>query len=143
MIRKEKFTSLFVLYILASLGIFLVVSFNTALGFLQFIFMIAPLYIIFTLYYFRLSSKCLIPKICLLNFSLFTTIFTQFLMILTSPADCHGWFQGQSCSSLLNLYFSQYSRYWSGINSMNSLFILVYFASLWIYLITIYENHEN
>jgi hypothetical protein len=147
MTSTPKSTNFIALYFLFSLGGFLCQSLTTGLGFLMFVFVFFPLYTISVWYWLHLSSKYAHRTVRAANLFLYSTIFLQTLVYLTNPVDCYGWHQGNTCSSFLRFNLNAYSHYWGSIDDMSLVFILLYFASLGIWLkiaytIRIARNHR-
>ncbi len=132
MIAIPKFIVFYLSYIIVSLVVAASIAFTGAAWIIYF-FSLLPLYLICTLYCLVLYVNHRRKKV---NFKLtyWSSIpISQFLFILTSPAECYGWHQGRACYSFIQAQFDRTlldPPHWSIIE-------IIFPASLFLYCVLI------
>lgn len=103
LLNSKKFALYSFGYYLASLLLFLTAA-NTSAAFIAYGFFLTPFYLVFFLYCLIISLGDRPQKIGLKKSAVYALFGSQVFTILTSPADCRGWHQGNSCYSFLQMH---------------------------------------
>jgi hypothetical protein len=143
MIRTRKFTIFFIFYCLLSLVISCGVAF-TELAWLVYTFTIVPFYFCCILYCTNFTVKYRHQAVIISHPSLYLILINQILMVVTSPANCYGWHQGQNCHSFLQVHLEntlyQNPAFWEAINRMFFAFLFLHIVSMMVYLSKILQE---
>jgi hypothetical protein len=95
-----RFTKSFLFYLLASLVTYFATAF-TIPAWLIYLFIFVPFYSACILYLINFNLKNRQQTIRYQRLPLWRSVIFQFLIILTSPASCNGYKQGEACYSFI------------------------------------------
>lgn len=136
MISTPKFVLLLILYIIASLAIFLGVN-NTEAAFLYYMFTLLPLYFwcIVECTKFERCQNLIEPKRSL-SVSVISILISQVLITISAPSDCFMWHQGRACYSFFQAHLENTSSRYHPDPPHWGLFELIFPISLILYAIS-------
>ncbi len=133
-ISIRKFILFFTLYVLISLSAYLITA-NTIAAWIIYLFILVPFYIICIFYLISLSLKYRQKMLIYQQLPLYLSITFQLLMILTSPASCYGFKQGQACYSFIQTHLAgNTTQHWSIIENMFPVTSFLYIISVMAFL---------
>jgi hypothetical protein len=139
MVNELRFTRFFILYVLvyifASLAIFLTASAFAEYSALAYLFFLLPFYLACIVYCFSIVLEYPRKTITLPRSLFYSSLVCQILTVLTSPADCYFWHQGRACYSFLQVHFNNvgfpnYPEHWSIVEAPFPIFLLLYIISI-------------
>ena len=104
----------------------------------MYLFVLVPFYIICILYLLNFSLKHRQEKLKYQRLPLYLSAIFQLLIILTSPASCYGWKQGQACYSFIQARLTEDSLtnfqntppHWSIVEFMFPVAVFLYIISV-------------
>jgi len=138
----RKFTLFFALYVLASLAVYLIAS-NTIAAWIIYLFILVPFYIVCILYLIALSLNNRQRMLRYRRLPLYLSIIFQSLMILTSPASCYGFKQGQACYSFMQTHLDgNTTQHWSIVENMFPVTSFLYIISVVVFLKMIHIENK-
>ena len=127
-VSVQKFTSRATLYAILSLIGYFITAF-TIPAWLVYSFVLTPFYAVCLLYLLKLRLKHDQGIVRAGRSPLYLSLFFQVLMVLTSPASCVGWKQGEACYSLLQAHatgFQANDPHWAAAELMFPIAILLH-----------------
>jgi hypothetical protein len=135
MIGSGKFAIGLTLYSLISLAIFLSAAFTGA-AWIVYGLVLMPFYLCCVVYAISLYLKYPHGKIGFANSFWYTIVGSQLFVILTSPADCRGWHQGNTCYSFIQTYIdsSPVRSHWTTVENLFPIALLSYLIAITFYL---------
>lgn len=135
MIDSGKFAIGLTLYSLISLALFLSAAFTGA-AWIVYGLVLMPFYLCCLLYTINLYLKYPHSKIGFANSFWYAILGAQLFALLTSPADCRGWHQGNTCYSFIqrNIDVSLDRAHWTTVENLFPIALLSYLIGITFYL---------
>ncbi len=132
-------------YAIVSLIVYLTTSFLSSVAGIVAIFVLLPFYGVFVIWLLATTIKKRNAKVRYYKAFIPLILILQAAKILSSPASCYGWSQGNSCYSLLQLLLDPANLktlantppHWLTIESIFPVALILYMISIVSFLLTI------